>query len=81
VSSTYRSQSVVRVPAVDIGAEARAAMAAAEAIEQAGRQALAEMRQILGALRVADDGRVLHPQPGLGSSSGTGQPAMSQPAS
>jgi signal transduction histidine kinase len=34
--------------------------------EQTGRHALAEMRRMLGILRVADDGRGLAPQPSLG---------------
>src|SRR5919108_2837023 len=34
--------------------------------EQTGRQALAEMRRMLGILREADDGRGLAPQPSLG---------------
>ena len=34
-------------------------------VEQTGRQALAEMRRLLGVLRGADDGAALAPQPGL----------------
>jgi signal transduction histidine kinase len=38
---------------------------ALEAVEQAGRTALAEMRQLLGAMRSSDDDIELAPQPGL----------------
>jgi signal transduction histidine kinase len=36
------------------------------AIEQTGREALAEMRRLLGVLRTDDDGAELAPQPGIG---------------
>jgi signal transduction histidine kinase len=39
--------------------------AAMDAIEDVGRQTLAEMRRILGALRHSDDGHELEPQPGV----------------
>jgi signal transduction histidine kinase len=41
------------------------ALTAATEIERSGRQALAEMRQILGALRASDGRHPLQPQPGL----------------
>lgn len=44
---------------------APAVRAAATEIERSGRQALAEMRQILGALRAAEGRQPLQPQPGL----------------
>ena len=43
-----------------------AADAAMAAIEDTGREALGEMRRILGVLRRADDGAELTPQPGIG---------------
>lgn len=36
------------------------------AVEQTGREALAEMRRLVGILRLIDDAPVLEPQPGLG---------------
>lgn len=38
-----------------------------EEVEQTGRQAMAEMRRLLGLLRSDDDGIALTPQPGIGS--------------
>jgi signal transduction histidine kinase len=46
--------------------DAGAAIAAARAIEQAGREALARMRDILGVLRAPQTSLQVQPQPGLG---------------
>lgn len=43
------------------------AIEAAERIERTGRDALVEMRRLLGVLHAADEGGVRTPQPGLGS--------------
>jgi signal transduction histidine kinase len=39
---------------------------ALQAVEQTGREALAEMRRLVGVLRLTEDGLDLEPQPGLG---------------
>lgn len=48
-------------------AEPERAADALHSVEQAGREALAEMRRLLGVLDRSGDVRVLTPQPGLGS--------------
>ena len=47
------------------GSDPQAALQAMEAVEHAGRQALDELRHLLGVLRPEADGGLLGPQPGL----------------
>jgi signal transduction histidine kinase len=49
-----------------LGPEHATEREALESVEQAGREALAEMRRLLGVLRTADEDPELGPQPGLG---------------
>ena len=58
-----QAQAVPR--ALDVDGPAKAAEALA-AVEDTGRDALTEMRRLLGVLRHEDDGLELAPQPGLG---------------
>ncbi|AKS43386.1 sensor histidine kinase [Wenzhouxiangella marina] len=46
-------------------ADTEAAATAIAAVEQAGRQALTEMRHLLGVLRPSESGQALDPQPGI----------------
>jgi signal transduction histidine kinase len=48
-----------------VPAEMKSTRDALEAIEQAGRQALDELRRLLGMLRTEDEGAELAPQPGM----------------
>jgi signal transduction histidine kinase len=58
-----QAEAVPRALAIGDGARAGAALAA---VEETGRDALAEMRRLLGVLRRDGDGPALAPQPGLG---------------
>jgi signal transduction histidine kinase len=58
--------SVVVLQAAGARASGRPADRALEKIEHSGRQALTEMRRLLGMLREPDEEPVLTPQPGLG---------------
>jgi signal transduction histidine kinase len=49
-----------------LGTDTSASEQALHSVEQTGRQALAEMRRMLGVLRTDDQGLALMPQPGLG---------------
>ena len=49
-------------------------------IERTGREALAEMRRLLGVLREDGDGRELAPQPGLSQLDGAGRAGVRRPA-
>jgi signal transduction histidine kinase len=53
------------VPRLIAAEDTAAAGQALGAIEETGRDALAEMRRLLGVLRRDDDGLILAPQPGL----------------
>jgi signal transduction histidine kinase len=57
--------SVVVLQAAGARASGRPAAGALEKIEDSGRQALTEMRRLLGVLREADEGPRLSPQPGI----------------
>ena len=61
---------------VEVPGDADAAMAI---IEDTGRQALAEMRRILGVLRRADDKPDLSPAPGVGQIPGAGRAGTAGP--
>jgi signal transduction histidine kinase len=58
--------SVVVLQAAGARASGRAGEGTLEKIENSGRQALTEMRRLLGMLREADEEPTLTPQPGLG---------------
>src|SRR3984957_1144038 len=58
--------SVIVLQAAGARASGRASDATLEKIENSGRQALAEMRRLLGMLRQPDEEPALTPQPGLG---------------
>jgi signal transduction histidine kinase len=53
------------VPRLLAGNDTGSAAMALAAVEETGRDALAEMRRLLGVLRRNDDGLALSPQPGL----------------
>ena len=49
-------------------------------VEETGREALADMRRLLGMLRKDDDPRALSPQPGLEPAPGAGRALPGRPA-
>ena len=59
---TIQASAVRRVLTADQAKERDALLA----VEQTGREALAEMRRLVGILRLTDDAPGLEPQPGLG---------------